>query len=163
MTVDQIARDSLDVQLPRAGFVGVYAVTGSASSINLVSGSGVFTTESLGNQFSLPTQGAQSLANQPGSGGAQQSPFMNPSGFVGHYVDIFADGADVGIISGPTQASVTGGNAPNLSTTGSPGTAGTCMRIASGTFRSYYVKPDDQWLGVVGSAAGNLRIALSSR
>lgn len=160
MSVDRIAEKGLDVQLPRAGLIGVYAITNVASVINMTTGTGVFGSASLAFPQALPDQGSQTLNL---SGGAQAGTFVSPKGFVGQWVDIFADGTDVGIISGPTNASVSGGNVPALATTGTPGTAGACWRIPSGTFRSYYVKPDDLFLGVIGAASGNLRIAISSR
>lgn len=157
---DRIAEKGWDVQPPRVGLIGVYAVTNSASVINMTTGTGVFGSASTAFPQTLPDQGSQTINL---SGGPAAGTLVSPKGFVGQWVDIFADGTDVGVIFGATNASVSGGNAPVLATTGNPGTAGVCMRIANGSFRTYYIKPDDEFLGVVGAASGNLRIAVSSR
>lgn len=85
------------------------------------------------------------------------------TGATGFYVSFEADTADAGIIFGPTQASVTGGNAPNLSTTG-VNAAGACARIFAGQPPQRYQLQAglDIWFGYVGASTGNLRVWVSS-
>jgi hypothetical protein len=112
----------------------------------------------------LPVAGSRSEATSQTGGGTVQAPTtLQPQGYIGHYIDIFADGADLGIISGPANASVSGANAPVLATTGVAIAAGMCWRIPTGGRQSFFVTPDDRFLGVVASAAGTARITLSSR
>jgi hypothetical protein len=90
-----------------------------------------------------------------------------------------AGGGDCGLISGPTQALVSGSNVPLLTGAGSTGTvsgAGVytvggqeCWRIAAGSGPQRFVAQfdptnhiGDNWLGLVGSAAAVLRIYQSS-
>lgn len=157
---DRIAEKGWDVQPPRTGLIGVYAVTTSPAVVNMTTGTGIFTSASLAFPQTLPDQGSQSPTLNAGPAAGT---FESPKGFIGQWVDIFADGSDVGYVFGPTNASVSGGNAPVLATTGNPGTAGACMRITSGTAKTYYIKPDDAFMGYVGAGTGNLRIAISSR
>jgi hypothetical protein len=87
-------------------------------------------------------------------------------------------GADCGLISGPTQALVSGANVPLLTAAGTVSGAGVytisgkeCWRIVGGALPQRFVaqfdptnKIGDNWLGLVASAAGpiNLRIYQSS-
>ena len=85
-------------------------------------------------------------------------------------------GADCGLISGPTQALVSGANVPLLTSVGTVSGAGVytvagkeCWRIVGGAPPQRFVaqfdptnKLGDNWLGLVGSAAGTLRIYQSS-
>jgi len=85
-------------------------------------------------------------------------------------------GADCGVISGPTQALVSGANVPLLTSSGTVSGAGVytvagkeCWRIVGGAPPQRFVaqfdptnKIGDNWLGLVGSAAGLLRIYQSS-
>ncbi|MBV9311546.1 MAG: hypothetical protein JOZ73_11975 [Solirubrobacterales bacterium] len=52
----------------------------------------------------------------------------------GHYISLVAEGGDVYVLFGPTNASVTGANVPNPATTGSAqaGTVGLCQYIPAG-------------------------------
>ena len=157
------ARKGDEIRLPRSGSVLVLAVSVVAISIDLAN-AGAPATESAGFAGNLPNAGGRSEANsQTGGGGAAAPSALQPQGYAGHWIDIFADAADLGIISGPTLASVTGGNVPALATVGNAGTAGTCMRLASGSKTPYWVTPDDRFLGVVGAGNGFIRIALRSR
>jgi hypothetical protein len=155
-----VERLAADYRPPRAGTLIVQTVT-TAAVIDLSTGAYYF-GGSLAYAGSI--QGSErSEAISIGGGGTQKFPTtLQPSGYVGHWIDIFSDGADTGLITGPTSAAVSAGNAPVLATTGT-GVAGTCMRIAAGTFRTYFITADDRFLGVVSSGTTTLRIALSSR
>ena len=87
------------------------------------------------------------------------------TGATGFYVSFEADTVDAGIVFGPTQASVTSGNAPVLATTG-VNAAGACARIFAGQPPQRYQLQAglDLWFGYVGSAAGpgTLRVWVSS-
>jgi hypothetical protein len=85
------------------------------------------------------------------------------AGGVGQFVEFMADGADVGLVFGATSAAVTSANAPNLSQTGT-NTAGCCLRIPAGTYRTFYVTSATQWVGWIGASASNsnLRISVTS-
>ena len=94
----------------------------------------------------------------------------NGPGVVNNYVTLFADGADLGIILGPTVESVSAGAAPVLATKGSIGASGAyqsatgvCYRIPSGSKERLLLQPGiDLFLGVVASATGTLRLYQSS-
>jgi hypothetical protein len=165
-TLDE--QTAADVRLPRAGTVGVYAVT-TATSVDLSTGGfGLGGGESA--QFGAnvpPANIAPATASSPGGGGTVQSlQAINPTGWLGHWIDITVDagGGDLGIISGPTLASVTGSNAPSISATGASGTAGNCYRLPVGSLKSYIPRADDRYIGVVSfSGTCTFRIALSGR
>lgn len=156
-----------DIRLPLANAILVQTVT-VAAVIDLAGPSAAPPLE----------QSAAFPANIPQAGMAPQaltsaaSPSVDAglgqanTGWLGHWIDITVDagGGDLGYNAGPTTGSVSGANAPVLATTGAMGTAGTCLRIAAGTFRTYYATFNERFLGVV-SSAGNctVRIALSSR
>jgi hypothetical protein len=100
------------------------------------------------------------------------------------YITIEADGQDLGIVFGPTLASVTGANVPSLTAYGSvdgngiyTGVSGTCFRLfASNAIRvipcngptpaASALKPNvyqgDQFMGLVMGATGTVRIYQSS-
>lgn len=82
-------------------------------------------------------------------------------GCVGHYASFYADGADVYVIFGATQAAVTGANVPVIATNGVNAT-GVAWKIAKDTFQPFKINPDTRWVGFIGSGAGQLRIAKSS-
>lgn len=72
---------------------------------------------------------------------------------------------DVGIIFGPTLASVTAGNVPAIATTGTlssnayVGTAGTCFVIPAGTGMKFLLQQNlDKFVGIVGSGVGVVRL-----
>jgi hypothetical protein len=107
--------------------------------------------------------------NNAGNG----APPAGPVGAVGSYVCIYADQCDLGVILGPTAASVSGPNAPILNNVGSLGSngiylgaAGTCYRIPSTAFneepRWRLQVGQDNFVGIVGSANGFARIYVSS-
>jgi hypothetical protein len=91
-------------------------------------------------------------------------------GLTNNYITLFADGCDLGIIVGPSVASVASGAAPVLATVGSIGASGVynaatgaCYRIPSGTKERILLQPGlDLFLGVVASATGTLRLYQSS-
>jgi hypothetical protein len=159
-----------DIRMPRAGTIGVYAIT-TATSIDLTTGGmeqgGGQSAQFNGNM--PPANVAPSTANSPGGGGTVQSLSpMNPVGWVGRWIDITVDAGsgagDLGIISGPTLASVTSANAPAIATTGVPGTAGNCYRIPAGTKQSFIPRADDRYIGVVSSTGTcTFRISASGR
>lgn len=82
-------------------------------------------------------------------------------GCVGHYASFYADGADVYVIFGATQGSVTGGNIPVIATNGVNG-AGVCWKIAKDTVQPFKITAATRWVNFIGSGAGQLRIAKSS-
>jgi hypothetical protein len=99
------------------------------------------------------------------------APAAGPVGAVGSYLTIEADGCDLGIVTGLTQASVTVSNAPNLATAGIVAGDGTyigfgscCHRIFNGTERRYRLQVgQDNFLGVVASnGTGLCRMYVSS-
>lgn len=165
MPGDEAERKGYEVRLPRAGTILVQAVT-TATSIDLaVSGAPANASQSF--EGNIPgTGGTQSQSATGPGGGAASAPFLGAEGYIGHWIDIDVDagGGDLGFISGPTSASVTGGNAPALATTGAAGTAGCCKRIPAGTSKPYFVTANDRFLGVISSAGTcTVRISLSSR
>lgn len=90
-------------------------------------------------------------------------------GCVGREVDIFVDGVvPIYIIAGPTQASVTGGNAPAIATAGT-NVAGICVPLyptaatgpANKPYR-YKVRSGTRFLGFISSGTPTIRIAPSS-
>jgi hypothetical protein len=166
---DALQNLAFDIQAPRVGQIAVQAVTTSASGIDLAAPGASAAATGVGPVIALNAQqiGAYNMASLPSSDPSSTAPtvqaLVNPPGFIGHYVEFFADGADMGVIFGPTQASVSSANVPALATTGAAGTPGTCVRIPAGTFRVFLIKGDDRWLGVVGAASGQLRISIASR
>jgi hypothetical protein len=88
------------------------------------------------------------------------------NGVQGYRIGIYADGADIGIITGRVAADVTGGNAPVLATAGSvtagvyTGAAGACWRLVNGATQFEVIPTifQDVILGYVGSASGNMRL-----
>lgn len=159
--LDQASRLAGEIRLPTAGQCSVKATSAVAASVDL-GAAGSPPAENAAFGANIPKGGSQSVANSTSGGGTVQAITVNnPEGFIGKWIDIYADAQDIGIIAGPTQASVTSGNAPVLAN--NDGSAGTCFRIAAGTYRSYYVDPDRRWLGYVGAGNGQMRIAPSSR
>lgn len=99
------------------------------------------------------------------------APNPNPCG---HYITVQAEGADAYILFGPTQASVTGSNAPAQSTTGTKVVA-LAAYIPAAQERHYKIPLGDnagagygndspcRWLGVVTkTGSGVLRVFPSS-
>lgn len=160
--MDHASKTAGERILPRAGKGIVAAVTAVASSVDLTAGGEQSGSEAFAMNAS-PGAGGPTVANSVSGGGtAQALPQVNPKGNVARWVDITADGVDIGIVSGPTAASVTGANAPVLATNGN-GAAGTCARIFAGQTQPFYVLPDDRFLGLVGTGAGQIRIWPSGR
>jgi hypothetical protein len=110
------------------------------------------------------------------SQGSQQSP-----GLPGNMISIFADTTDVGLLFGPTLASVTGANVPALAAAGTVNASGIytlsgkeCWRIATGTLQRFLlgatqkkaadgtVFGGDNFLGFVSTGAGLIRVFQSS-
>lgn len=94
---------------------------------------------------------------------------LNFPGAVNQFVEFFADTADLGIVFGPTAASVSSSNAPVLTqdgtvTTGAyTGHAGTCYRIVAGTSKKWLLQLGvDLFVGFVGSTTGQLRLYVAS-
>jgi hypothetical protein len=153
---------------PLVGQVVAFAVTTAPAFLNLAS-----LLQPTFNQASAQTAIVSGILGQDGN-----------------YVTIWSDtGADLGIIFGVTQASVTGGNAPVLATVGTVAAgvytpaAGTCWRIPAGTSARFHLQPPqgpfgvqsftggagegvqaagDLFMGYVGSAAGVCRLYQSN-
>lgn len=101
------------------------------------------------------------------------APARGPLGAVGSYLNIYADGCDLGVIVGATIGAVSGANAPNLATVGilnSDGTyqgfPGTCYRIPN-TITNEEARwrlqiSQDNFVGIVASANGICRLYVSS-
>lgn len=95
---------------------------------------------------------------QPYNASASQT--QERTGVVGHYVTIYADGVDIGVIFGVSLASVSSGGAPVLSaygvasaTGGYTGATGTCHRIPAGNERRYLLQEGvDLYMGYVGAS-----------
>ena len=100
------------------------------------------------------------------------TPSQQRAGVVGNEVTIFADAQDLGIIFGPTAASVTGSgsaNVPALATYGSVSSgaytaaAKSCWRIPAGTSLRFLLQQGvDNFLGFVAAGSGLLRLYQSS-
>lgn len=153
----------VDVQAPRAGFVATLTMTAVAASADLTGEPG-----GVGPAIATNTQqsglGISARPSAAVSGSVTSTPAEpEKPGFLGHYVMVFADGADAGVIFGPLVANVTGANAPALATQGGAGTAGACFRIPAGQAIKYLLHGDDRFVGFVGSGNGTLRIAQASR
>lgn len=86
------------------------------------------------------------------------------AGLPGHYVTLQADGGKVYVSFGATSASVTSGNAPLDTATGTNATQG-CALIPDGAFMTVKLEQTlDLWLGYVCPAGvtANLRVFKSS-
>lgn len=159
---DKAARTGAEIRLPRVGSIFVSTAITTAVTIDLAAQGPQ--NQSANTTGAMPVPGLQTQPVQgPTNQGTVSTAGLASGGFEGFWVDIMVDGADVGIISGPTSASVSSGNAPVLATTGGAGTAGVCQRLLAGTRNPFFVTPDDRFLGVVSSGTTTLRIALSSR
>lgn len=144
------ARKSLNVSAPRAfaaagnpGQAAAFAVSATATYVDLTKG------------ISQAALDLQRSGQDPKSTGR-------------NYLTIVSD-VDIGVVFGPTTASVTGGNAPVLATVGTlssgvyTGAAGTCFLVPAKTPQRFLPAPGvDNFLGVVGSGAGTCRIYQSS-
>jgi hypothetical protein len=92
------------------------------------------------------------------------------SGVVGTRIAIYADGAELGLITGRLIGDVTGANAPVLATVVTTLSAGTglftaggnpgmCFAIPSGSYYEFEIQAAyDQFLGFVGGGSGTMRI-----
>ena len=124
------------------------------------------TTVAIG--LDLASIGGPSPGNPENAKVNAQDPAVQ--GLLNAYVTIYADGADVGIIASDTLAKVTGANAPSLSAAGTvnAGTGaytpavGECYRIPAGQSRDMRPTAATRYVGLVGSASGNVRFSLSS-
>jgi hypothetical protein len=88
----------------------------------------------------------------------------NFTGLLGRYVRLTAVGATIWVVQGPTQASVTGGNAPVIPVTTASviNGAGVPEPITSTFYVDWYVTVSTRWIGFIGSAAGYLIVRPSS-
>jgi hypothetical protein len=107
------------------------------------------------------TQGFSQAAYDGQRGADPRSPSNN-------YLTIVAD-VDIGIIFGPTAASVSSGNAPAIATTGTlssnayVGAAGTCFVVPADFAVRFLLQPAlDKFVGIVGSGNGVVRLYQSS-
>lgn len=153
---------SMPLALRKANFYSpprVNGATGNVAAITVSAAAGSLDVRSLSCGPSA-TQGQYNAAQtQQGFQGAMDQ-----------YITIFADGADLYVVFGPSQASVTGGNAPVVATVGSVSgagvytdAAGTAWKIPNG--QSLRVLPQlnqDAFMGFVASGAGTMRIFQSS-
>ena len=127
----------------------------------------VLATSTTAGVIDMRTVGV-ALANLSNSNGVAAA--EGRIGLTGNFCLIFAETADLGLIVGPTLASVTTTNAPNLATAGSvngsgvyTNVAGTCARVPAGTFVEFCPQStQDLFLGFVASAAGKIRIYQNS-
>lgn len=141
-----VASRKADFQTPPRAFeadghegqVAVLAVTTTAIAVDL-------------------TQGFSQAAYDRTRGKDPKSPSNN-------YLAIISDVA-VGVIFGPTLASVTSGNVPAIATTGSlssnvyVGVAKTCWLIPASTGMKFLLQPAlDKFIGIVGSGNGVVRL-----
>ena len=102
--------------------------------------------------------------------GAGRNAAIGRVGALGSFISIYADGADLGIITGPTYASVTGANAPNLANVGTvngagiyTNVAGVCGHVPVSTFLECNLEAGyDIFIGFVAGAAGKIRIYQNS-
>lgn len=142
-------RSSTPTVLPQVpGTIAVIAVSTTAAVLD------------LGLLF---PQGADVTA----SGASASSTFADQlNGAQGNRIAIYADGADIGIITSPDLAGVTLANVPALAATGAVSATGiytsaakTCWRILAGTtFEFIPTISQDRFLGFVGSASGHMRL-----
>jgi hypothetical protein len=95
----------------------------------------------------------------PGNTNATTNP--GNQGLLGRFVRLRAVGATVGFIMGPTQASVTGANAPSLSATGVNATGG-CDQLSPGEWIDLNISVSTRWIGFIGSGSGTLILRPSS-
>jgi hypothetical protein len=98
---------------------------------------------------------------------ASQEQSSQPAGVLDNYITIFADGADIGIVVGISQllvGTVSLSAQGTVSATGGySGATGVCHRIPAGAERRYLMQnSQDNWLGVVGSATGTVRLFQSN-
>ncbi len=88
----------------------------------------------------------------------------NPASLVSNYLAIIAD-VDVGVIFGPTLASISSGNAPVIATTGTltgntyTGAAGTCFVIPANSGIKFLLQSGlDKFVGILGASSGKVRM-----
>lgn len=160
--MDHASKTAGERLMPRAGKGVVASVSAAPSSIDLATGG----EQSMSDAFAMnasPGAAGGTVANSTSGGGTVQAlPQLNPKGLIGRWIDITADGTDIGIVSGPTAASVTGGNAPVFATNGA-GVAGTCKRLFADTTEAFFLLPDDRFLGIIAIGNGQIRIWPSGR
>jgi hypothetical protein len=110
--------------------------------------------------FAPPANAADAMAAPDASG--------LPPGCLGSYLSLEADGVDVGVVFGPTAASVQGSNSPSLAAAGTVNSLGVykangaeCWRLYGSVSptRGFLLAPlVDAYMGFVGSAnSGFLR------
>lgn len=120
---------------PRAGKIGVVATSTTAGSVNLAT---------------LDNQAVDISTADTTQAGVQDC-----------LVTFIADAQDAYVIFGPSQASVTGGNAPVIATTG-VNVAGAAMKIPQNMPTRLRITASDIWMGYIAGAAGTLRFYRSS-
>lgn len=153
---------TMPLSLRKANFVSPPRVNGTTGNVAAI------TVSAVASSLDLRTlsRGASATQGQYNSAQTQQG-FQ---GAMDQYITILADGADLYVVFGPSQASVTGANAPVAATVGSVSgagaytdAAGTAWKIPNG--QSLRVMPQlnqDAFMGFVGSAAGTMRLFQSS-
>lgn len=152
---------------PRAyGIPSPTGLNGPIGQVAVITVSSVSQTINLQTVVNPPNYNAAGADSQGGLG----SPAGQARGAVGHFLTIFADGQDLGIIVGLTSAVVSGGAAPDLSKLGTitaSGTyqsaTGTCYRVKANTSVRYRLQEEkDNYLGIVAAATGTARFYTSS-
>src|SRR5579862_9813740 len=88
----------------------------------------------------------RTIGSTPGSAPSNLVQGQDGQGLLNHYITVQADGADVWIVAGAAQASVTGANAPSASAVGTgiigtPAT-GISFKVPKETERSFIPKSD---------------------
>ena len=140
-----------------AGYPGQMIVLGTSAT-------------ALAIQLSAAQMGMTYSAEHVVTDNAIGAPNGMPSGLTGVDVTILADGQDLGVIFGPTLASISGPNAPLLTAVGAltngvyANAIQTCHRIPSGQERRYNTQQGiDLWVGIVAATStGFVRIFQSS-
>jgi hypothetical protein len=146
MSGDSSVKQSNYITAPIAGLVTNLATSTAAASQDLAAVGQV--TSNMRLEGSLPQSSSGTVTG-------------SLNGAIGCFVEFYADGADLGLVFGSSLAAVTGSNVPALATTG-VNTAGVCLRIPAGTYRTFYITALTRYLGYVASATGNMRIAVTS-
>jgi hypothetical protein len=117
------------------------------------------TASDMRNADALPVAGGSAFAGSATPVGATQT--LN--GGVGRFVEVFSDGGDIGVLFAANSAVFTGSNVANLAAAG-VNTAGCCLRIPSGTYRTFFIHPASRFMNFsTGTGTANVRICATSR
>jgi hypothetical protein len=143
-------RKALLVTPPRAN-----GVTGNVAALTVAALTPAFLDLSTLSKGPVPSVVSSTTVSQEGS--------------VGAFLTVQADGADLYLVFGPTQASVTTTAAPVLLTVGTNTSGvygevlGTALKVPTGTsLRVLIQNSQDRFMGFVGGGAGTMRLYQSS-